>query len=80
MIWWEDLRWDEDVHDWHIDLSGNCDTQFLSSIRNSHASGQDITELVMNTYRVLLTRAKDSVHIWFRDHATQEHVRKVLGF
>ena len=80
VIWWEDLHWDEDAHDWHIDLSGNCDAQFLSSIRNSHAGEQDIAELVLNTYRVLLTRAKGSVHIWFRDHATQAHVRKVLGF
>ena len=41
---------------------------------------QEIVELVLNTYRVLLTRAKSSVHIWFRDQNTKEHVRKVMGF
>lgn len=46
-------------------------------------SGADmaaITELVLNTYRVLLTRAKGSVHVWFKDPCTRDHVREVLGF
>lgn len=80
VIWWDDLRWDEDIHDWRIDLSGNCDKQFMAAIRSSRASEQEIVELVLNTYRVLLTRAKSSVHIWFRDQKTREHVRKVMGF
>lgn len=80
VIWWDDLRWDEDIHDWCIDLSRNCDTAFVTAIRSSQASEQEIVELVLNTYRVLLTRAKSSVHIWFRDQNTKEHVRKVMGF
>ena len=80
VIWWNDLRWDEGAGDWRIDLSGNCDTQFMSSIRSSRADRRTIAELVLNTYRVLLTRAKSSVHIWFQDRATEEHVRKVMGF
>ena len=80
MIWWDDLRWDEDIHDWCIDQSRNCDTAFVTAIRSSQASEQEIVELVLNTYRVLLTRAKSSVHIWFRDQNTKEHVRKVMGF
>ena len=51
--------------------------QFL---RDSGADMAAITELVLNTYRVLLTRAKDSVHVWFKDPATRDHVRDVLGF
>ena len=66
VIWWDDLRWDKDIHNWRIDLSSNCDTQFMAAIRNSRASEREIVELVLNTYRVLLTRAKGSVHIWFR--------------
>ena len=80
VIWWDDLRWDKDIHNWRIDLSSNCDTQFMAAIRNSRASEREIVELVLNTYRVLLTRAKGSVHIWFRDRETREHVRKVMGF
>ncbi len=80
VIWWDDLRWDEASHNWHIDLSQNCDAQFVSSLRREYASESAVVELVLNTYRVLLTRAKESVHIWFRDRATQDHVRMVLGF
>lgn len=37
VIWWDDLRWDPETRDWCVDLSSNCDSQFMSSIRNSHA-------------------------------------------
>ena len=80
MIWWDDLRWDEAARGWHVDLSRNRDSQFLSSIRKERTDRAAVTELVLNTYRVLLTRAKRGVHIWFRDQGTEEHVRKVLGF
>ena len=80
VIWWDDLRWDDSLHDWRIDLSSNCDTAFVAAIRSSQASEQEIVELVLNTYRVLLTRAKSSVHIWFRDPVTRDYVRKVLDF
>ena len=52
----------------------------MAAIRNSRPSEREIVELVLNTYRVMLTRAKGSVHIWFRDWKTREHVRKVMGF
>lgn len=77
VIWWDDLRWDADAHNWRFEPS---EDQFPTSIRKGPANQRDIEELVLNTYRVLLTRAKSSVHIWFRDHATQEHVRQVLDF
>ena len=81
VIWWDDLRWDDNLHDWHIDLSSNCDTTFIAAIqKSSQPSKQEIVELMLNTYRVLLTRAKSSVHIWFRDPVTRDHVRKVLDF
>lgn len=81
VIWWDDLCWDDDLHDWHIDLSSNCDATFMAAIqKSSQPSKQEIVELVLNTYRVLLTRAKSSVHIWFRDPVTRDHVRKVLDF
>lgn len=38
-----------------------------------------IKELVLNTYWVLLTRALKGVSIWFKDNATAEHFRKVMG-
>ena len=81
VIWWDDLRWDDNLHDWHIDLSSNCDTTFITAIqKSSQPNKQEIVELMLNTYRVLLTRAKSSVHIWFRDPVTRDHVRKVLDF
>lgn len=47
-------------------------------LRDSQADQDAILELMLNTYRVLLTRAKSSVHIWFADPATREHVRTVM--
>lgn len=58
VIWWDDLRWDDNLHDWHIDLSSNCDTTFIAAIqKSSQPSKQEIVKLMLNTYRVLLTRA-----------------------
>ena len=78
VIWWDDLRWDEGSHDWRVDQEKIRDKLFRNPLEN--CPQQVVTELVLNTYRVLLTRAKGSVHIWFRDQETKEHVRKVLGF
>jgi DUF2075 family protein len=109
VIWWNDLRWDEQALEWKLDLDSCCDIQFIRSIAEQYCgkligsqppwsvqhrgkqksmpaflrdSGADLTavkELVLNTYRVLLTRAKRGVHIWFQDKVTEAHVRKVMG-
>lgn len=51
--------------------------QFLQD--TGAAEDPAITELFLNIYRVLLTRARESVHIWFSDEATANHVKKVLN-
>jgi len=78
VIWWDDLRWDETAHDWRIDLEKSKDDSFRIPLQKSPR--EVAAELMLNTYRVLLTRAKGSVHIWFRDQATRDHVRMVLDF
>lgn len=69
----------EDGPPWFVQHGGR-QKSMAAFLTDSHADQREITELVLNTYRVLLTRAKSSVHIWFSDSATKEHVRKVMGF
>ena len=78
IIWWDDLCWDETARDWRIDLEKSKDDSFRIPLQKSPP--EVAVELMLNTYRVLLTRAKSSVHIWFRDPVTRDHVRKILDF
>jgi len=47
-------------------------------LRN-HADLREITLLIMNTYRILLTRAKKSMAIWFHDDDTKDHVSEFVN-
>ena len=34
-------------------------------------------ELLLNIYRILLTRIKKGIFIWFRDKETEEHFKEI---
>lgn len=39
---------------------------------------EEVKELILNTYRVLMTRARKGIYIWFKDDETKEKVMEFL--
>lgn len=70
-IWWEDLVWRTDHWEFNTDLL--YDFQLSKSIKNN-INKQD---LLLNIYRVMLTRAKKGIGIWFKDEETKQHFKKI---
>lgn len=77
LIWWDDLRWDMVQNRWIVDFSKVTpfDSQLKSTIKSS-AVNYDY--LILNIYRVFLTRAKKGIYIWFKDHDTRLHFEKTI--
>ena len=77
LIWWDDLRWDCTQNKWIVNLDKvtRFDSQLRSTIRN-HSVNYDY--LMKNIYRVLLTRAKKGIYIWFKDQDTKKHFEEVV--
>lgn len=40
---------------------------------------EEVKELILNTYRVLMTRARKGIYIWFKDNETKEKVMEFLN-
>lgn len=72
-IWWDDLVWRTDHWEFHIDKVTRYDYQ----LRNSIANNANNQELLLNIYRVMLTRAKKGLSIWFKDNETKQHFKEV---
>lgn len=72
-IWWDDLVWRTDHWEFNIDKVTQYDYQLRNSIENN-ANNQ---ELLLNIYRVMLTRAKKGLGIWFKDEETKQHFKDV---
>lgn len=68
-IWWDDLVWRTDHWEFRIDKVAKYDYQLRNSINNNI----DNQELLLNIYRVMLTRAKKGLGIWFKDEETKRH-------
>jgi DUF2075 family protein len=62
-----DLRWDPASSDWIGDPSESQD----SIVKRS---GKQFTELIMRTYRVLLTRGMKGCYVYFEDEATRRQI------
>lgn len=77
LIWWDDLRWDMAQNRWIVDFNKvtRFDSQLKSTMKNL-AVNYDY--LILNIYRVLLTRAKKGIYIWFKDHDTRLHFEKTI--
>lgn len=72
-IWWEDLVWRTDHWEFNIDLVTRYDYQ----LKNSIAKNADNENLLLNIYRVMLTRAKKGLGIWFKDEETKQHFKEI---
>lgn len=76
VIWWDDLKWNPTSNRWEIDFTQ--EKRFDSMLRNSISNSGDYDYIMKNIYRVLLTRAKKGVYIWFKDENTKNHFREVV--
>lgn len=73
VIWGKDLKWDKNKQKWFVDLDQNKDYFFKKQFKNSDPYDQEKVILLLNTYRVLLTRALKGTKIWFADKDTEEY-------
>lgn len=85
-IWYDDLRWDKKNKRWIFDINKIKDPTFIKQIRKqqqmnsySESSYNEILEIILNQYYVLLTRARKGIFLWFNDLDTKEHVMNVLN-
>lgn len=74
-IWWEDLVWRTDH--WETDIKRVTEYDLL--LKNSLNDSGNYDYLLFNIYRVLLTRAKKGIYIWFKDKETKEHFLSIVG-
>lgn len=72
-IWWDDLVWRTDHWEFCIGKVTRYDYQLRNSI-NNNVNNQ---ELLLNIYRVMLTRAKKGLAIWFKDEETKQHFKEI---
>lgn len=78
-IWWDDLVWDEKENRWRANFDRSRDGRFVFDVKKARLSPEEIDTLFINTYYVLLSRARNKMGIWFKDPATRRHVTQVLG-
>lgn len=79
LIWWDDLKWDNIQQQWVFDLDKNEDTFFKKQLEGSTVTSEEKLQLVLNTYRVLLTRAIRGTRIWFVNKETEEHFKRYFN-
>lgn len=72
-IWWDDLVWRKDHWEFHLEKVTKNDYQLKNSIVNLQNRG----EILLNIYRVMLTRAKKGIAIWFKDEETKRHFKEI---
>ncbi len=84
LLWLGDLKWRDgrwrafpkEVHETGL-------TRTLQRARREHEQDgpnhQALVKKVLQSYRILLTRALKGVYIWFEDKQTREHIRESLG-
>lgn len=72
-IWWDDLVWRNDHWEFNFDLITPYDSQLKKSLNGSG----NYDYLLLNIYRVMLTRAKKGLGIWFKDNETKQHFKEI---
>ncbi len=78
-IWWKDLVWDETTQRWKSNINESKDNSFVRGVREAGLSQEEVDTLFINTYFVMLSRARNKMGIWFKDEATKRHVIDFLG-
>lgn len=51
----------------------------LNTFIANFGNPEEVKELILNTYRVLMTRARKGIYIWFKDNETKEKVMEFLN-
>ena len=69
LIWWDDLVWRKDHWEYRMEKVAKYDIGFRDS--------SPYPELLLNIYRILLTRIKKGIFIWFKDKETEEHFKEI---
>lgn len=84
-IWWSDLRWNTVGQRWEYDLEQSKDFTFQKSCQDyleeqnySMKAREEVLQLALHHYYVLLSRAKKGIFIWFADEATKQYVQQQL--
>lgn len=77
-VWWNDLVWDEVNEKWKANINVSKDKKFKEEISKAGLSDEEITTLFLNTYYVMLSRARNKMGIWFKDEATKRYVKSFL--
>ena len=72
-IWWEDLVWR--INHWEFNI--HKVTKYDNQLKNSIANNANNQDLLLNIYRVMLTRAKKGLGIWFKDEETKQHFKEI---
>ena len=78
LIWWDDLRWDPSNKKWIVDFNKVTKYDTLLAHTIEKRTGNEFDYIMLNIYRVLLTRAKKGIFIWFKDQATKEHFEEII--
>jgi hypothetical protein len=78
-IWYDDLVWDDTEQHWKSNIEKSKDWTFRRGIKDANLSPKEIDMLFINTYYVMLSRARKNMGIWFMDEATKRHVMEFLG-
>lgn len=85
VIWWSDLRWNTVGQRWEYDLEQSKDFTFQRSCQDyleeqnySMKAREEVLQLALHHYYVLLSRAKKGIFIWFADEATKQYVQQQL--
>lgn len=70
----------------HFDRNNKCwivnrdGTEYkLNTFIAKFGNPEEVKELILNTYRVLMTRARKGIYIWFKDNKTKEKVMEFLN-
>lgn len=62
---------------WVVNLNGR--EYKLNTFIANFGNPEEVKELILNTYRVLMTRARKGIYIWFKDNETKEKVMEFLN-
>ena len=84
LLWLGDLKWRDGR--WNVFPKEVHETGLTRMIqrarREEDRSGpnhQALLKKVLQSYRILLTRALKGVYIWFEDKQTRDHIRESIG-
>lgn len=73
------MVWDEATQRWKSNINESKDNIFVRGVESLGLSQEEVDTLFINTYYVMLSRARNKMGIWFKDEVTKRHVMDFLG-